>query len=108
MNRVRKSNIEFTEALLFGSYAKGDQHENSDIDTAIVLKDNVVHTFETDVKLMIIRKSGDETFIEPILLQKKNLIVVCLLWIKLPVSAKESPFKDTNRIAKRLNLLTGN
>jgi len=65
LNRVRKSNIEFTEALLFGSYAKGDQHENSDIDTAIVLKDNVVHTFETDVKLMIIRKSGDETFIEP-------------------------------------------
>jgi predicted nucleotidyltransferase len=55
LNRVRKSDIEFTEAWLFGSYAKGNQHENSDIDIAIVLKDNVVHTFETDVKLMIIR-----------------------------------------------------
>jgi len=65
LNRVRKSDIEFTEAWLFGSYAKGNQHENSDIDIAIVLKDNVVHTFETDVKLMVIRKSGDETFIEP-------------------------------------------
>jgi len=29
------------------------------------MKDNVVHTFETDVKLMVIRKSGDETCIEP-------------------------------------------
>ena len=55
LNRVRKSDIEFTEAWLFGSYAKGNQHENSDIDIAIVLKDNVVHTFKTDVKLMIIR-----------------------------------------------------
>ena len=65
LNRVRKSDIEFSEAWLFGSYAKGNQHDNSDIDIAIVLKDNVVHTFETDVKLMVIRKSGDETCIEP-------------------------------------------
>ena len=65
LNRVRKSDIEFTEAWLFGSYAKGNQHENNDIDIAIVLKDNVAHTFETEVKLMVIRKRGDETFIEP-------------------------------------------
>ena len=65
LNRVRKSDIEFTEAWLFGSFAKGNQHVNSDIDIAIVLKDNVAHTFETDVKLMVIRKSGEETCIEP-------------------------------------------
>jgi predicted nucleotidyltransferase len=64
LKRLRKSDIEFSEAWLFGSYARGSQHENSDIDIAIVLNDNTIHTFETDVKLMVIRK-GDETFIEP-------------------------------------------
>ena len=64
LERLRKSDIEFSEAWLFGSYAKGSQHENSDIDIAIVLKNNSIHTFETEVKLMVIRK-GDETLIEP-------------------------------------------
>ena len=35
-----------------------------DIDIAIVLKDNVNHTFDIDVQLMINRK-GEETLIEP-------------------------------------------
>ncbi|MCE5332051.1 MAG: nucleotidyltransferase domain-containing protein [Bacteroidales bacterium] len=64
LERLRESDIEFSEAWLFGSYAKGNQHENSDIDIAIVLKNNSIHTFETEVKLMVIRK-GDETLIEP-------------------------------------------
>jgi predicted nucleotidyltransferase len=64
LKRVRESNLNFSEAWLFGSYAKGNQHENSDIDIAIVLGENENHTFETDVKLMVIRK-GDETLIEP-------------------------------------------
>ena len=64
LQRVRNSDLGFTEAWLFGSYARGNQHDNSDIDIAIVLKDDVNHTFETDVKLMVIRK-GDETLIEP-------------------------------------------
>ena len=62
--RVRESDLNFTEAWLFGSYARGKQHENSDIDIAIVLEDSDKRTFETDVKLMLIRK-GDETLIEP-------------------------------------------
>jgi len=64
LQRVKSSDLGFSEAWLFGSYAKGNQHDNSDIDIAIVLKDNVDHTFETEVKLMVIRK-GDETLIEP-------------------------------------------
>jgi predicted nucleotidyltransferase len=40
LKRVRESNLNFSEAWLFGSYAKGNQHENSDIDIAIVLSDN--------------------------------------------------------------------
>jgi len=58
------TNVGFSEAWLFGSYATGSQHENSDIDIAIILKDNENHTFETDVRLMMIRK-GEETIIEP-------------------------------------------
>ena len=64
LQRVQNSDVGFSEAWLFGSYAKGNHHDNSDIDIAIVLKDNVNHTFETEVKLMVIRK-GDETSIEP-------------------------------------------
>ena len=64
LQRVQNSGPGFSEAWLFGSYAKGNQHDNSDIDIAIVLKDNVSHTFEIEVKLMVIRK-GDETLIEP-------------------------------------------
>lgn len=64
LQRVQDSDLGFSEAWLFGSYAKGNQHDNSDIDIAIILKDHVNHTFETEVKLMVIRK-GDETLIEP-------------------------------------------
>ncbi|NOU17865.1 MAG: nucleotidyltransferase domain-containing protein [Bacteroidales bacterium] len=64
LQRVQSSDLGFSEAWLFGSYAKGNQHENSDIDIAIVLNSNVSHTFETEVKLMVIRK-GEETLIEP-------------------------------------------
>jgi predicted nucleotidyltransferase len=62
--KLKNSDIGFAEAWLFGSFAKGNHHENSDIDIAIILEDNVTHTFDTEVKLMIIRK-GEETMIEP-------------------------------------------
>jgi len=61
---LRSSNINFSEAWLLGSYAKGSQHDNSDIDIAIVLDESVSHTFDTEVQLMVIRK-GEETMIEP-------------------------------------------
>ncbi len=61
--KVKKSQIEFSEAWLFGSFAKGNNHENSDIDIAIVLTKNN-KTFEMEVKLMALR-TGEETIIEP-------------------------------------------
>lgn len=64
LQRVKDSKFSFSEAWLFGSYATGNQHDDSDVDIAIVLPENVNHTFDTDVKLMIIRK-GEETIIEP-------------------------------------------
>ena len=64
LRRLRENNIKFSEAWLFGSYAKGYQHDNSDIDLAIVLDECEKITFETEVKLMVIR-NGEETIIEP-------------------------------------------
>jgi len=64
LNKLKGSKFHFSEAWLFGSYAKGSQHENSDIDIAIVLDDNVPLSFDTEIQLMLMR-SGEETMIEP-------------------------------------------
>ena len=62
--RLRNNNIYFTNAWIFGSYARGNQHKDSDIDVAIVMNDDAVIPFETEVKLMTFR-IGEETLIEP-------------------------------------------
>ena len=64
LSRLRTNNVNFSEAWLFGSYAKGNYNENSDIDLAIVLDDEVKYSFDTEVKLMGLRL-GEETLIEP-------------------------------------------
>jgi predicted nucleotidyltransferase len=63
LKKVRDCNIEFSQAWLFGSFAKGNNHEYSDIDLAIVLTNNS-KTFDTEVKLMSLR-TGEEIIIEP-------------------------------------------
>ncbi|MDR2466316.1 MAG: nucleotidyltransferase domain-containing protein [Prevotellaceae bacterium] len=52
-----------TRALVFGSFAKGTSHEDSDIDVAVVIKesDNI---FDTQVDLMHMRRN-DNLRIEP-------------------------------------------
>jgi len=69
--RLKETNLDFSDAWLFGSYAKGNQHENSDIDIAIVMNDNAPVSFETEVKLMTCRK-GEETLIEPHVFSKQD------------------------------------
>jgi predicted nucleotidyltransferase len=64
LQRVKNAELGFSEAWLFGSYAKGNQQENSDIDLAIILNENIKHTFELEVMLMVMRKN-EETLIEP-------------------------------------------
>jgi uncharacterized protein len=63
LQKVRNNDIDFSQAWLFGSFAKGNNHENSDIDIAIVLSDNS-RSFDIEVKLMTLR-AGEETIIEP-------------------------------------------
>ncbi|MDR1724044.1 MAG: nucleotidyltransferase domain-containing protein [Tannerella sp.] len=50
-------------AFLFGSYAKGNHHADSDIDVAIVFA-NVANLFDTQIELMQLRRDGD-LIIEP-------------------------------------------
>ena len=62
IKKVRKSGFNVLDVWIFGSYAKGDFNEDSDIDIAIILPDNQL-TFDTDVHLMSLRR-GPETIIE--------------------------------------------
>lgn len=61
--KVRKNDIDFSEAWMFGSCVRESNHENSDIDIAIVLSNNN-KSFDTEVKLRTLR-TGEETLIEP-------------------------------------------
>lgn len=72
LKKVKKNNITFIQAWLFGSYAMGNIHENSDIDIAIVLL-NSANNFDTEVKLMTLR-TGEETIIEPHAFSKSDFV----------------------------------
>jgi predicted nucleotidyltransferase len=62
VEKVRKNGFDVLDVWLFGSYAKGDFNEDSDIDLALILPDSQL-SFDTDVRLMTLRK-GKETIIE--------------------------------------------
>ena len=62
VEKVRENRIEVLDAWLFGSYAKGNYNDDSDIDLALVLPENSL-SFDMDVRLMSLRK-GNETMIE--------------------------------------------
>ena len=62
VERVKQNRIDVLDAWLFGSYAKGNYNDDSDIDLALVLPENIL-SFDTDVMLMALRK-GEETMIE--------------------------------------------
>ncbi len=69
LKRVSENKVHFSEVWLFGSYAQNASRKDSDIDLAIILDDDEEKSFETEVKLMIIRE-GEETAIEPHLFTK--------------------------------------
>ena len=61
---VVKENYDVVAIILFGSYAKGTEHKDSDIDIAVITDDIKTDTFDEEVKLMILRK-GIDYRIEP-------------------------------------------
>ena len=62
VKKIKQNHIEVLDAWLFGSYAKGNYNNDSDIDLALILPENSI-SFDTNVRLMTLRK-GDETMIE--------------------------------------------
>jgi predicted nucleotidyltransferase len=59
-----KSGLPVEKVILFGSYTRGEQTENSDIDLAVVLKEYSSDRFNT--RLMLMKYSRDfEDVIEP-------------------------------------------
>ena len=63
INFLKDNKYDIQRAYVFGSYAKGNFNEDSDIDLAIVLK-NVKNSFNMQVDLMKLRRKFD-TRIEP-------------------------------------------
>lgn len=55
---LRKNSFAVRKAYVFGSYARGNMREESDIDLAVVLKD-LQNSFATQVQLMKLRRDFD-------------------------------------------------
>jgi len=58
VEKVKQNRIDVLDAWLFGSYAKGNYTDDSDIDLALVLPENTL-SLDTDVKLMALRKDNE-------------------------------------------------
>ena len=63
-----KKKYNVTAIILFGSYAKGTEHEDSDIDIAIITNDIENDVFDEELKLMKLRRNIDKR-IEPHLIR---------------------------------------
>ena len=62
VNTVSKK-YKLAQAFVFGSYAKGNYHADSDIDVAVVLK-NVPNLFDAQIDLLHMR-TNEDLLIEP-------------------------------------------
>ncbi|MBI5323857.1 MAG: nucleotidyltransferase domain-containing protein [Ignavibacteriae bacterium] len=60
---LKENKYDVVKAVLFGSYAKGDFNNDSDIDIAVIFK-NLEDKFNTQVKLFMLTPKFD-TRIEP-------------------------------------------
>jgi predicted nucleotidyltransferase len=66
-----KEILEVEKIILFGSFAKGEQKDNSDIDIAVIVSGFDGDYLELNAKLFSIVKNIDVR-IEPIILNRKN------------------------------------
>jgi predicted nucleotidyltransferase len=63
--------IDFEEIILFGSYASGTNHEDSDIDVDIVVNEDKGDFFTTRPLLWKVRRAVDDR-IEPTLFERSH------------------------------------
>ena len=68
---IVKENYDVVAIILFGSYAKGTEHEDSDIDIAVVTDDIKTDKFDEEVKLTLLRRKIDSR-IEPHIIKVKD------------------------------------
>ena len=61
---IIKANYDVVAIILFGSYEKGTEHEDSDIDIAVITDDIKTDTFDEEVKMTLLRRTIDSR-IEP-------------------------------------------
>lgn len=64
LNLLRENNISFEQVYLYGSYAKGNPDEDSDIDLAIISEEWLPDIFDAQWQLMKLGRKID-TRIEP-------------------------------------------
>ena len=67
---IVKSNYDCEQVILFGSYAKGTQHEESDIDIAVILEE-FENPLDIQLELMRLRRKIDSR-IEPHPFRKRD------------------------------------
>jgi predicted nucleotidyltransferase len=58
LKAIPSDKYELSKAYLFGSYARNNQHEESDIDLALVIR-NLADPFVAQVELMKLRRKFD-------------------------------------------------
>lgn len=59
IQKLRENRIKVWRLYLYGSYAKGTYHRDSDIDLAVFLEKDDLDGFEENVQLMKIRRNID-------------------------------------------------
>ena len=69
--KLLSNHMKFTEMILFGSYAKGTAHEDSDLDVAIVVDELKGDFFSTRPLLWKLRRQIDDR-IEPIIIEQNH------------------------------------
>ncbi len=69
--KLLSKHMKFDEMILFGSYAKGTQRDDSDVDVAVVVSEITGDYFSTRPLLWKIRRDVDDR-IEPVLIDKSH------------------------------------
>ena len=69
--KLLSKQMKFDELILFGSYAKGTQKEDSDVDVAVVLDETSGDYFSTRPLLWKISRVVDDR-IEPLIFERKH------------------------------------
>ena len=69
--KLLSKHMKFDEMILFGSYAKGTQRDDSDVDVAVIVSAITGDYFSTRPLMWKIRREVDDR-IEPVLIDKSH------------------------------------